>query len=85
MERPLSAYRRLENAVTEEEFRALLKLQDGDDSELIVESEVVWTAKVRFNISEQAKIIWSSSTDKQLAIEDLAYQYFGNKSADNRE
>ena len=85
MDRPLSAYRRLESAVTEEEFRALLKLQDGDNSEFILESEVVWTAKVRFDINEQPKMIWSSSTDKQLAIEDLAYQYFGKQSANNRE
>lgn len=66
--------------MTEEEFRALLKIQDGEDSELIVNSEVVWTATVRFDINTQPKLIWSSSTDKDLAIEDLAYQYFGNHS-----
>lgn len=81
----LLAYRRLESAMTEEEFRALLKIQGGDDAELIVESEVVWTAKIRFDINTQPKLLWSSSTDKDLAIEDLAYQYFGDESADIRE
>jgi hypothetical protein len=69
--------------MTEEEFRALLKIQDGDDAELIIESEVIWTAKIRFDLNKQAKVIWSSSTDKDLAIEDLAYQYFGDESANS--
>lgn len=69
--------------MTEEEFRALLKVQDGEDSKLTLESEVVWTAKVHFDLKVQPKIMWSSSTDKQLVLEDLAYQYFGSKSADS--
>jgi hypothetical protein len=83
VDRPLSACRRLESAMTEEEFRALLKLQNGEDAELIIESEVVWTATVRFDINTHPKILWASSTDKDVAIEDLVYQFFGDQSANS--
>ena len=69
--------------MTEEEFKALLKMRDGEYSELIIESEIVWTVKVRFDIKEQSKMLWASSTSKEIALEDVAHQYFRNKSANN--
>lgn len=69
--------------MTEEEFKALLKMRDGENSELIIESEIVWTAKVRFDIKEQPKVLWASSINKEVALEDVAHQYFRSKSANN--
>lgn len=69
--------------MTEEEFKALLKMRDGENSELIIESEIVWTVKVRFDIKKQPKVLWASSTSKETALEDVAHQYFRDKSANN--
>ena len=80
MERPLSAYRRLESAMTEEEFKALLKVKE-DSAMLEITEEVVYTAVLKFKYGGGG--YWATSTSKEQAINDLVDQYFGEKSANN--
>lgn len=63
--------------MTEEEFKALLKLK-GEKLTLVIEPQVVWTAMLEggeFNAISQGR--WASSTDKETALEMLAKKYFG--------
>jgi hypothetical protein len=63
--------------MTEEEFRAVLKVYNPD-AELEVKSEVIWT--VTALIPQEGKRpmgLWTSSSNKELALEDLSWQLFG--------
>lgn len=67
--------------MTEEEFRALLKVRD-DDMELVIEPETVWTVQL---VNAQGTVSmnrWASSHDKEMALETLANKYFKGEDAD---
>jgi hypothetical protein len=73
--------------MTEEEFRALIKVKN-ETAELTLESELVWTAAITV-IGEDGKKrgYWTTSSSKELAIEEIAHQFFEmgirNESADS--
>lgn len=71
--------------MTEEEFKALLKLK-GANYKLVVEPQVVWNASLidlEFGSASMAR--WASSTSKELALDQLAEKFFESDSADTRE
>jgi hypothetical protein len=68
--------------MTEEEFRALLKLRD-EQFELVVESQVVWSVMLVGPQGQTNMSLWASSTDKKIALDQLAEKFFGDKSADS--
>lgn len=63
--------------MTEEEFRAVLKVYDPE-ARLEVKSEVIWTAEVYFQKEGYgAQMLWSTSSDKGLALDDLSWKIYG--------
>lgn len=69
--------------MTEEEFRALLKVK-GEEYELVVEPQTVWNVMLvhpEFGSASMAR--WASSTDKGMALDQLAEKFFGDQSANS--
>ena len=63
--------------MTEEEFRAVLKVYNPD-AELEVKSEVIWTVTALIPQEGRRPMgLWTSSSDKELALDDLSWQLFG--------
>lgn len=63
--------------MTEEEFRAVLKVYDPE-ARLEVKSETIWTVTAVIPQEDAPPMgFWTSSSDKELALEDLSWQLFG--------
>jgi hypothetical protein len=67
--------------MTEEEFKALLKVQ-GNEMKLVVEPETVWTVQLVTADGTASMERWASSHDKEMALEILANKYFKGEDAD---
>jgi hypothetical protein len=70
--------------MTEEEFKALLKVR-GDGYELTVNAKTVYEAYVAAPNGTVSMGRWASSEDKETALETLAAMFFGESDADTRE
>ena len=71
--------------MTEEEFEALLKLK-GANYKLVVNPQVMWEVSLidsEFGTTSMAR--WACSSDKELALDQLAEKFFEGDSADTRE
>jgi hypothetical protein len=71
----------VESEMTEEEFKALLKVQ-GNEMKLVVEPETVWTVQLVTADGTVSMERWASSHDKEMALEILANKYFKGEDAD---
>lgn len=67
--------------MTEEEFRALLKISDAN-LDLVLVPETVWTAQLVTKDGTVSMARWASSHDKEMALETLANKYFKGEDAD---
>jgi hypothetical protein len=67
--------------MTEEEFKALLKVQ-GNEMKLVVEPETVWTVQLMTADGTASMKHWASSHNKEMALEILANKYFKGEDAD---
>jgi IS5 family transposase len=72
----------VESEMTEEEFRALLKVQ-GDEKYLKVVPEAMWTVLIVNKAGTPYLNLWATSSDKEMALETLAEKYFGGNNADS--
>ncbi len=75
--------------MTEEEFKALMKIKDPT-AKLTLEAEIIWTAAVTtIGADGQKRGYWTTSSDKELALEEIAHQFFemgiSNNDADTRK
>lgn len=71
--------------MTEQEFNALLKLHSNGDDELIIEPEVVYTVSVVSKKVTRFRAPWVSSTNKEVALDDLMAQYLNMKQEEDRD
>jgi hypothetical protein len=66
--------------MTEEEFKALLKIR-GDGYELVVKERVIYETFLQSPIGTASMERWASSEDKEMALDMLAEKFFGGDSA----
>jgi len=70
----------VESELTEEEFKALLKIR-GDGYELVVKEKVIYEVFLQSHIDTVSMERWASSEDKEMALDTLAEKFFGGDSA----